>query len=205
MVVMLAAAGALAALYLVVHGVPGRAGSGQAAPGGTGSGAGGGSPAGPGTGKSVLPPTPSDAPYAELRKLAADPKPENLPKFREALASSDPQTQVLAIDGIGSLRDSGDANALTAVVADSSRQEEVRAHAIAWLGRLRCVPAGSVVIAALDDPSLAVRTRASRAIRSILGADFGYRASDPPDKRRQAIDKIRQIWPLYYQKTMQPR
>lgn len=199
LVIMLAAAAAMAALYLVVHGVPGI--SKDPGPKDAAAGPRGGHSA---AARATLPPPASDAPYAELRKLAANPKPEHLPAFRESLASNDPQTQVLAIDGIAGLRKSGDTGALTAVAADKTRDETVRAHAIGWLGRLRCVPAGPAVIDSLDDPSLAMRTRASRAIRSILNMDLGYRADDPPDKRAQAIQKIRQVWPLFYRKTMQP-
>lgn len=43
----------------------------------------------------------------------------------------------------------------------------------------------------LEHPDSEVRGQAGVAVRKILGADFGFRANDPPDKRAKAVAHIK--------------
>ncbi len=59
----------------------------------------------------------------------------------------------------------------------------------------------SALLAALEDPDPLVRGRAGAAVATILNADFYYRADDPPERRQQAIEKIRTHWEAWIRIT----
>lgn len=48
------------------------------------------------------------------------------------------------------------------------------------------------LIELLEHPDPLVRGRAGAAIQKILGADFGYRANDPPQQRAKIVELIKQ-------------
>ena len=59
----------------------------------------------------------------------------------------------------------------------------------------------TALLAALEDPDPVVRGRAGAAVATILNADFYYRAEDPPERRRAAIEKIRTHWEAWIRIT----
>jgi hypothetical protein len=55
----------------------------------------------------------------------------------------------------------------------------------------------------MEHPDVRVRGKAGAAVRIIMGADYGFRAEDPPHKRREAIKLINQIYPTMKNKLQQ--
>jgi len=70
---------------------------------------------------------------------------------------------------------------------------EVRAAAAQRLGRLRDFESAEKLLDLMDDPSPQVRGRAGVALQRILGADYGFHAHDPPEKRRKIIAALRKV------------
>jgi HEAT repeat protein len=75
-----------------------------------------------------------------------------------------------------------------------SADRQVRADAATALGVLRDVDSLPQLIGALEDDDPFVRARAAAAIEKIFGGDLYFRANDPPEKRREAIQRIREHW-----------
>jgi len=200
LVVLIVAGVALAAVYVALHGVPGMRRS-------RGGGTDGGGQAKANSGAEA-PAPPAEARaiqrYKQIQLLGEQRKVENLPTFRKELSNGDWRIEVAAVAAIGKLADKGDPKALVEVAAEPKRPERVRGEAIDWLGSMRYMDSGEAVLNALEDESLLVRTRASRAIRSIIGFDLGYRATDPPARRQQAVRKLRELWPVFYKCTVHP-
>ncbi len=55
----------------------------------------------------------------------------------------------------------------------------------------------------MEHPDVRVRGKAGAAVCIIMGADYGFRAEDPPQKRREAIRLINQIYPTMKKKLEQ--
>ncbi len=47
---------------------------------------------------------------------------------------------------------------------------------------------------ALEHESALVRGAAGAAVKRLLSVDLGYRHDDPPERRRQAVERIRKYW-----------
>ena len=52
----------------------------------------------------------------------------------------------------------------------------------------------SMLLDALSDKDPLVRQGAYLAVRNLLSKGFDYRATDPPEKRAEAINKMRDLW-----------
>jgi HEAT repeat protein len=76
----------------------------------------------------------------------------------------------------------------------------VRAAAADALGQWRDLSSMDQLLLAMEDSDPYVRGRASMAVRRILGADYYFRATDPPAQRRQALAVIRQDWEKFKQR-----
>jgi len=84
-------------------------------------------------------------------------------------------------------------------VAEEGDTPQVRAAATLGLGRARDWESMPLLIEALESDSELERGRAASAINRIVGQDFGYRARDPVEKRREAIELIKLKWPRLYE------
>ncbi len=123
-------------------------------------------------------------------------RPENLRHIRSAARAENEEVRVAAITALGSVGDEADVDLLVENLSDKQEGKRLRAAAALSLGQLdrfRAVPA---LIEALEDPSPLVRGRAYAAIRRIYQLDVGFHANDDPAKRRAAIVRIRQLYPL---------
>ena len=89
-------------------------------------------------------------------------------------------------------------------LAKSDAPPETRAEAAAQLGAMRDRQSVPQLIAALEDDDLHVRARANAAVIQILGADFMFRADDPPERRRQAVERIKKHWEAWLAKEPLP-
>ena len=85
-----------------------------------------------------------------------------------------------------------------------SDSPEVRADSAGRLGAWHDRQSMPQLIAALDDDDLNVRARAGAAVIEILGADFLFRADDPPQRRRQAVERIKKHWEAWLAKEPLP-
>jgi hypothetical protein len=71
---------------------------------------------------------------------------------------------------------------------------DVRAAAADALGAMKDLESMPLLLDAMEDPDARVRGRAGAAVRRILGADFFFRAEDPPDRREETLGRIRDHW-----------
>ncbi len=124
---------------------------------------------------------------AETRQLVA------------SLRNSRPAVRAAAAAGLGQfrLRKEVPPQPLIELVADRKEDARVRAAAADSLGRLERFEAMPALVAALEDPSAKVRGGAGRAIKEILGRDFGFRANG--SNRALAIQKIKDVWRSFEQ------
>ncbi|NQT38986.1 MAG: hypothetical protein HQ581_15925 [Planctomycetes bacterium] len=79
----------------------------------------------------------------------------------------------------------------TALAAHRRHEPEVIAPLLQATMKSRDHRSLPTVIELLEHPDPTVRGRAGSAVRKILGADFGFRANDPIEKRQEIIAKIR--------------
>ncbi len=71
-----------------------------------------------------------------------------------------------------------------------------RAEKISRLGNEATIEDAPTLIDALEDNSPEVRAAAVKAAEKVLGAGIAYRAFDPPDERRAAVDRYRRLFAL---------
>lgn len=81
--------------------------------------------------------------------------------------------------------------------------DEERAEGAAGLGHLGDLDSVPLLLEAMGDSSVVVRGRAGVAVQTILGADFFFKAEDPLDKRRAAIERYRSLYEAYKEKMGQ--
>jgi len=87
---------------------------------------------------------------------------------------------------------------LRKVVAESE-SARVRAAAALGLGRLHDWESIPLLIEGLESDSVFLRERSVAALRQILSRDFGYRPRADEPERRQAIETIKECWPIHHQ------
>ena len=79
-------------------------------------------------------------------------------------------------------------------VLRESQSTEVRAQMILGLAQQWDLDSMPAFLAAMDDPSPLIRGRAEMAVKKILTTVGDYRADDPPEKRRLALQAVRKKW-----------
>ncbi len=85
---------------------------------------------------------------------------------------------------------------------DSSQS---RAVAASKLGEMRDEDSMPALFRAMDDPDPLIRGRAAAAVRKIMGANYFFRATDSPERRKEVIDRIKKDWEGYLRyKNRQP-
>jgi HEAT repeat protein len=71
---------------------------------------------------------------------------------------------------------------------------EVRAAAILGISQAKDWQSVPELLNAMEDESLLVRGRAGAAVRDLIGADYHFRAEDPPEKRAAILSEIRRVY-----------
>jgi len=79
-------------------------------------------------------------------------------------------------------------------LAHQDPEPRVRAAAVTALGHMRAIDSMDAILEALNDPNLLVRRRAADAVARIMGRHYELYLDGPEEKRRQAIDTLRQDW-----------
>lgn len=139
----------------------------------------------------------SDADLARrsLLSLGKIGTPAAVKHIRPALKDTRPPVREAAAAAMGRVeREIADAGVL-AEALEADEAPAVRCAAAKSLGHLYSWDAMPQLVAALEDPDVRVRRRAIKAVRRILGVNYGYRA-DAPD-REVALEKIKANWPKF--------
>ena len=79
-------------------------------------------------------------------------------------------------------------------VAAESKNPGVRANALQALGGLNDIESMPMLLSAMEDDDVMVRGRAGSAATMILGADYFFRAEDPPQKRKAILGAMRKSY-----------
>jgi hypothetical protein len=119
---------------------------------------------------------------------APEPREPTIEELREALqngpsggtAEEVAQARADAADRLGTLHEEDLRQAQAAGSPEEKRQAE-------WEAIVRAEPTLALLFAAMDDESSLVRSRAGVAVSKIIKADYGFRADDPPAKRRALL------------------
>ncbi len=112
-----------------------------------------------------------------------------------ALMADDPQQRESAAAQL--IRHGGLArNELRRVLVESDTPE-VRAACIQSLAALQDYESMGAMLDALEDSSAMVRARAGQAVDRLLGANYGFRYSDPPAQRAAQVKFLRKEWEQY--------
>ncbi len=82
-------------------------------------------------------------------------------------------------------------------VLEKGDSTQDRTVAAAKLGEMRDEESMPVLLRAMEDPDPLIRGRAAAAVRKIMGADYYFRASDPPQRRNEVIATIKRDWEGY--------
>jgi HEAT repeat protein len=109
---------------------------------------------------------------------------------QQALSASSVQVQTQAAIQLGT---QGAMTQLREVVAEA-RDPEVRAAAVQGLGDLQDFQSVPELLALCNDSSALVRGRAGAALSNILGADFGFEADAPAERRTATIEAMRKMY-----------
>jgi HEAT repeat protein len=118
---------------------------------------------------------------------------EAMGHIKEAMADPRPRVRERAAQAFADAGRHDEAAPLAKMVRED-RSANVRAAAVSGLEHMFAFDQMDTIIAAMDDQDVAVRRRASAAARRFSGVVVGYKAEDPPDKRRAAIATLREVW-----------
>lgn len=124
--------------------------------------------------------------------------PQAAPQIRQAM--NDPRAEVResAVVALGRVSARVPLPVDMAALAKTAREDgslKVRAGAVTALGAIHAFEELETLLSAMQqDESLDVRRRAAAAVIRIIGVDVGFKAGDPPQKRQQAIERIRAVW-----------
>jgi hypothetical protein len=117
----------------------------------------------------------------------------------QALTGDNPIAQQLAAAQLSNHRDA--ATPQLRQVLKEARHPDVRAAAAQGLGDVQDFQSVPELLRLCDDPSPLVRGRAGAAVTNIIGMDFFFKADDPPEQRKAAIEAMRRA---YEQMRRQP-
>lgn len=79
--------------------------------------------------------------------------------------------------------------------------DEIRALGAGGLGEHRDAQSVPLLLDAMEDESQMVRGQAGVAVTKILGADFYFDPADPPEERKEIVDKYRRLWEVWKKKN----
>ena len=123
-----------------------------------------------------------------------------LPGIRVAIKDERPAVREVAVLAVSQAGDEKEMPTLSAIVA-KDKSPAVRAAAALSLGRMRAYTEMDTLLNAMADDDENVRRRANAAIEKIIGAGVTFKASAPPEKRRQDIALLRAMWNQMKAKT----
>jgi hypothetical protein len=127
----------------------------------------------------------------------------NLPRVAAAAADERAEVREAAVVSIGMLGGKSSRKLLLEKLKNDP-SPEVQAASADALGRIRSLDAMPALLDLLDSPSENVRRSAALAITKIWMRDYGFKADDPPEKRRALIKGIRAAWDWYVQGPAYP-
>ncbi len=125
-------------------------------------------------------PTPRDPTLEELREVLEN-GPSGGTTYEIAQARAD------AADRLGTWHGEEIRQALAGGNPEEARRAQREAVA-------RAAPTMSLLFAVMDDDNPMVRARAGAAARKIMNADYGFRADDPPARRRGCTTEMKRDW-----------
>jgi hypothetical protein len=118
---------------------------------------------------------------------------------QQALSAGEAEARAAAAFALAQAGDDGQEQMIA--VLKESKDPAVRAIVIRGLESNYCYDAMPVLLDTLDDRDPQVFIRAAAAVQRLLGQhvalskdDVGFRVEDPPEKRRQKIEKAREYW-----------
>lgn len=119
--------------------------------------------------------------------------PEALPEITRAMEDRRPRVREKAATAFAQAARYDQAAPL-AKLAREDDSSNVRAAAVSGLSRICAFDEMETILAAMDDPDIAVRRRASKAATRIACVMVGYKAEDPPAQRKAAIQRMHAHW-----------
>jgi HEAT repeat protein len=127
-------------------------------------------------------------------------RPEDVPRLKAAAQDPRPRVREAGVIAIG--RSGGREAAPVLAAAFQDVAPEVRAAASNVVGLRLDWDSMPQILLALDDQSERVRRAAGVAVRRLWQRDYGYRAEDPPEKRRPVVAHIRADWEAFRQSPL---
>jgi tetratricopeptide (TPR) repeat protein len=112
----------------------------------------------------------------------------------EALGDKSEVVQMNAVDALGMLQVAPFAEEVGKILVDKKASDEMRRKAALALGNMHTAKAVDPLIDGLEDKNQAVREYCLKGLRDMAVQTFGYGYADEPDKRAEAIKKIRDWW-----------
>lgn len=119
---------------------------------------------------------------------------EAVPYLQEAMKDKRPEIRETAAVALVEA-DPVDQQAAVAAVARTDEAASVRASACVALGQIYAFDQMETLFSALEDPDRSVRARASAAITRMVTRRYEVYIDGPPDKRHNAVQKLREVWP----------
>lgn len=124
--------------------------------------------------------------------------PEAAPQIRQVIKDPRPEVRESAVVVLGRVSARVPPPVDIEAMADIAREDEslkVRAAAVTALGAMHAFEEMETLLSRMQhDESVDVQRRAAAAVIRIIGEDVGFKAGDSPQKRQEAIGRIRALW-----------
>ena len=118
---------------------------------------------------------------------------ESMEQVKHALSDTRPRVRERAAATFAHVARREDAAPLAKLVREDA-SANVRAAAVSGLERMFAYEQMETILAAMEDPDVAVRRRAAVAARRFACVIVGYKADAPPHKRKAAVQRMRSEW-----------
>jgi len=118
---------------------------------------------------------------------------EAMDHVREALDDKRPRVREKAATTYARIAQWEDGAPLAKLVRQDG-SANVRAAAVSGLERMFAYDQMETILAAMEDEDVIVRRRAAEAARRFAGVRVGFKAEDPPAKRKAALARMRAEW-----------
>jgi HEAT repeat protein len=118
---------------------------------------------------------------------------EAMEQVKRAMRDPRPRVREKAVTVFAQVARREDAAPL-AELARKDGSPDVRAAAISGLERMYAFDEMETILGAMEDPDVVVRRRAAAAATRFACAVVGFKADDPPEKRKAAVEQMRAVW-----------